>query len=246
MNDGEVELPAPPGYGRVVALSPALHAGLGIDPERRRLFARDKHLLLLTDSEFFRAALSYPIGLLQPAGQAHPLPVAVLGLEERRNLFVDDDGRWERGIYVPAIARRYPFCVVRVRGGPVDGQRLIGVDRDGLAASDTPLFDADGEPTAAWTQQKGLIDQFEGALEQTEALCRRLVDAGLLEPFDAHLRLDDGRKFTLGGLQRVSEEKLKTLDATTAGAWLADGTLARIHAHLISLNHFARLAGRCV
>jgi hypothetical protein len=36
------------------------------------------------------------------------------------------------------------------------------------------------------------------------------------------------------------------LDAATAGAWLADGTLACIHAHLISLNHFPRFAERCV
>jgi hypothetical protein len=83
-------------------------------------------------------------------------------------------------------------------------------------------------------------------LELTEAFCAKLQQANLLEPFDAHIRLNDGRKFTLTGLQRVSEEKLKELDAATTGAWLADGTLARIHAHLISLNHFPRFADRCV
>jgi len=246
LSDQEVELPAPPGYGKVVALSPQHHAGLGVDPERRQGFGRDKHLLMLTDSEFFRAAICYPIGLLQPAGQEQLVPVAVLGLNEGENLFVGKDGLWESGAYVPAVARRYPFCVVRVSGGAVSGQRLIGVDRAGLTASDTPLFDESGEPTSAWEQQKTLIDQFEGALEISERFCARLVDHDLLEPFDAHIRLNDGRKFTLTGLQRVSEEKLKTLDAETAGAWLVDGTLARIHAHLISLNHFPRFTERCV
>ncbi len=242
----EVELPAPPGYGRVVALNPQRHAGLGIDDSKRRHFGHDKHLLLLTDSEFFRAALCYPIALLQPSGQEQLVPVAVLGLKENANLFIADDGRWERGAYVPAVARRYPFCVVRVQGGQAHGQRLIGVEREALVASDAPLFDETGEATAAWEQQKKLIDQFEGALELTETFCAKLQQSGLLEPFDAHVRLNDGRKFTLTGLQRVSEEKLKELDAETAGAWLADGTLARIHAHLISLNHFPRFADRCV
>lgn len=245
MNGAEVELPAPPGYGRVVALSPQQHAGLGIDAEPCRRFGRDKQLLLLTDSEFFRAALSYPIALLKPAGQTL-VPVAVLGIAAGRNLFVGDDGRWERGVYVPAVVRRYPFCVVRVSGGAASGQRLIGVERDRLVASEAPLFDATGEPTAAWRQQKTLIDQFEGALEATEQFCQRLEASGLLEPFDALVRLNDGRKYSVTGLQRVSEERLKALDATTAGAWLADGTLARIHAHLISLNHFPRFADRCV
>lgn len=246
MKPGEVELPAPPGYGRVVAITPEHHAGLGIDDARRRTFGRDRHLLLLTDSEFFQAALSYPIALVQPQEKAEVVPIAVLGLSEKKNLFVDADGRWQRGIYVPAVVRRYPFCVVRVTGGAADGQRLIGVDREALVPSETPLFDANGVPTPAWEQQKRLIDQFEGALEHAERFCARLVEHDLLEPFDAHVRLKDGRKFSLTGLQRVGEEKLKRLDGATAAAWLADGTLARIHAHLISLNHFPRFADRAV
>jgi len=230
----------------VVAINPQRHAGLGIDETRRRHFGHDKHLLLLTDSEFFRAALSYPIALLQPTGQDTLVPVAVLGLKESENLFIGDDGRWERGAYIPAVARRYPFCVVRVQGGQAHGQRLIGVERDALVENDTPLFDETGEATSVWEQQKKLIDQFEGALELTEKFCAKLQQRDLLEPFDAHIRMNDGRKFTLTGLQRVSEEKLKALDAETAGAWLADGTLARIHAHLISLNHFPRFADRRV
>lgn len=244
--DTEVELPAPPGYRRVVALNPQRHAGLGIDEACRRHFGHDKHLLLLTDSEFFRAALCYPIALLQPSGQETLVPVAVLGLEENKNLFIDADGRWERSAYVPAVARRYPFCVVRVQGGQAHNQRLIGVEREALVENDMPLFDETGEATSAWEQQKKLIDQFEGSLELTEKFCAKLQESDLLEPFDAHVRMNDGRKFTLAGLQRVSEEKLKGLDAETAGAWLADGTLARIHAHLISLNHFPRFADRCV
>jgi hypothetical protein len=217
-----------------------------VDTERRRRFGHDKHLLLLTDSEFFRAALCYPVALLQPAGQDALVPVAVLGLKENENLFVDEDGRWERSAYVPAVARRYPFCVVRVQGGQARNQRLIGVEREALVVNDTPLFDDNGEATSAWEQQKKLIDQFESALELTETFCGKLRQADLLEPFDAHIRLNDGRKFTLTGLQRVSEDKLKALDAETAGAWLGDGTLARIHAHLISLNHFPRFADRYV
>ena len=40
-------------------------------------------------------------------------PVALLGLKKNQNLFVDKSGKWNAD-YIPAYARRYPFCMARV------------------------------------------------------------------------------------------------------------------------------------
>jgi hypothetical protein len=240
-----VELPAPPGYGRVVALDRERHAGLGIDTAARNRFAHDQHLLYLTSEEFFQAALDYPIAFVAEPDGAGVVPAVLLGLEPGRNLFVDAAGRWLPGHYVPAVVRRYPLCVVRVQGtGGV--QRLIAVDEGALVASDAPLFTPGGNETAAWRSLQALVDQLEGAHERTLAFCQALAEAGLLVPFEVRVRLADGRSLHVAGLQRVDEERLKQLPSVRVMAWFADGTLARIHAHLLSVNHLARFPDRCV
>ncbi|HEY5789953.1 MAG TPA: SapC family protein [Gammaproteobacteria bacterium] len=237
-------LPAPPGYGPIVPLDRQAHAGRGASAQRRGAFARGNHILYLTSEEFFQAALDYPLAfVLQPQGDA--APVALLGLEEGRNLCVDAAGRWPAGRYVPAVARRYPFCVVRVRV-PSGEQRLICVDEQGLDAKAPAYFDAAGNASPEWQAMQQLIDQLEGAQQATEAFCARLREHDLLVPFDVHVKLKGGRKHHVAGLSRVDEERLRALDDATLAAWTRDGTLARVHAHLLSLNHLARFPDRCV
>lgn len=53
--------------------------------------------------EFSHAATSYPIFFTETAPANL---IAVLGLRQSQNLFVNDEGIWEGGIDVPAYVRR--------------------------------------------------------------------------------------------------------------------------------------------
>ena len=55
-----------------------------------------------------------------------------------------------------------------------------------------------------------------------------------------------GPPLTLTGLHRVPEEKLHALPAEKLKELAQNGMLARIYAHLMSLDHFRRLLDRRV
>jgi len=81
-------------------------------------FAANSAILPLVGTELAKAALAFPIALIQQ-GKGF-VPAAVLGLEPGKNLFVAPDGRW-LGSYVPSALRGYPFLL----GNTEDGKQLL-------------------------------------------------------------------------------------------------------------------------
>ena len=55
------------------------------------------------------------------------MPLAVVGLQDEVNLFVDEGGAWAENTYVPAYLRTHPFALARTGGDRV----ALVLDRDG-------------------------------------------------------------------------------------------------------------------
>lgn len=228
----------PPGYRALVPLDKTRHGGLGVRDVERYPFARTLNSVYLTAAEFMVAAHHFPIVFARVDNGAF-VPVAITALTADANLFIDEDGRWARGVYVPAYVRRYPFFLV-----PGQGERPVGVDDTALEANDAPLFDADGKPTPAWQRYEALLQDMEGARAQTERLSRTLKEAGVLEPFEAHAHPRGGTVQRLRGLFRVDERKLNALPAHVLRGMMKRGELSRVYAHLMSLDQFKGLLER--
>ena len=73
-------------------------------------------------------------------------------------------------------------------------------------------------------------------------MCARLEALDLLEPFEAQHTPSGGAPQRLRGMLRVAEARLNALEAATIQELMAQGQLARIYAHLMSLDNFLRLA----
>ena len=226
----------PPGYRALVPLDKERHRGLGV--RERFAFARTLNYIYLTAAEFMLAARHYPIVFARLDTGAF-VPVAVTAMAADQNLFVDDEGTWAQGVYVPAYVRRYPFFLA-----PGEGERPVAVDETALDADAPPLFDADGEPTPAWQRFEALLQDMEGARAQTERLSRTLKEAGVLEPFEAHAHPRGGTVRRLRGLFRVDERKLNALPAHVLRGMMKRGELSRVYAHLMSLDRFKELLER--
>lgn len=236
-----MELSSPPGYGAVVPLDREKHAGLGVAADTGR-FAAGLNAVYLTVVEFFAAARDYPIVFVADPASGTALPVAVTGLRPGQNLFVDAQGRWRRGAYVPAYVRRYPFCTAQVaEAGEEPSRFLICVDEAALDPDAPALFGGDGTASEEWRRRETLINEIESARLQTEGVARRLAELGLLAPFEAQVHPRRGEVLGLKGMQRVDEDRLNRLPGETIKALMAEGALSRIYAHLISLDNFARL-----
>lgn len=236
-----VQLNSPAGYGPVTPLDKTRHAGLGLKAGLDYRWCAGLNAMAVSVAEFARAALDYPLAFVRDPVSGLPLPVAVMGFQQK-NLFVDANGGWRRGTYVPAYVRRYPFCIADVAAqGEEPEKRLVCMQEDRLEPSARPLFDSKGEPTAAWKPIQTLLEALEGARPQTRLLGERLEALKLLTSFDALALPKGGQHLRLQGLFRVDEDKLKKLPAKDLRELLGKGYLRATYAHLLSLENFARL-----
>ena len=234
---------APPGYRPLTPFDKKKHAGMGLETHRNYRWAAELNAMFVNAAEFGRAALDYPLVFVRAPGAVEPLPAAVLSLEARRNLFVDAEGRWRASAYVPAYARRHPFCIVQLPGEKTGdpARNLVCVEDDALVAGAKPLLDANGEPTAEWAPLLKMMEAMEAARTQTAAFGQRLDVLGLLTPFDALALPNSAKPLRLQGMLRVDEAKLAKLDPRELKNLLSRGELRAIYAHLLSLENFAKL-----
>src|SRR5690606_20389549 len=111
-------------YGKPEPLSVEAHGGLGADAvEQPYAFAAGTNIVPLTVTEFAPAALTYPVIFVGEARQ----PVAVMGLRQGENLFIDEAGAFRPEAYIPAYVRRYPFVFAN---DEVQKRLVLCVDRD--------------------------------------------------------------------------------------------------------------------
>lgn len=230
----------PPGYTALEPLEVRRHAGLGL-LTRGYGWTAALPAVPLGAVEMARAALDYPLAFVRDARSEEYVPVALLGLDGR-NQFIDAQGRWRTGTYVPAYVRRYPFCLADLpeRAGRRQGG-VICVEAGALGRSAQPLFDSQGRPTAAFSPIRGLIEAMESARLVTRRFTKRLEALGLLAGFDAVAQPTGGAARVLKGLYRIDEPKLAGLPAKQLRTLIEKGEWRAIYAHLLSLENFGRL-----
>jgi hypothetical protein len=208
-------------------------------------FARRANAIPVSHTEFQPASRHYPIVFTSAEGGGSPAVVAVLGMTSGENLF-SAEGGWASGAYVPAYARRYPFCMARVNVDKVEQKnRLICVEKSALDDAGESLFDAEGQPSQKWKDLERLLSEYEADLERSREMCAILADYGLLEPFSMQATLKtDKAKMQMTGMQRVAEKKLEDLNTAQLKNLMRKGILARIYMHLLSLENFGKLLDR--
>jgi hypothetical protein len=203
-------------------------------------FARKTNSVPLNGIEFASALRHYAIVF---SDEATPFPMAVTGLRNSENLFVDGEGRWAAGAYVPAYVRRYPFIFMT---GPDQKQFALCVDAASalVVAGDANPFFRNGEPTDTTRNALSFCTSFQVEYEKTRAFAAALVEHEVLESKTAELGLASGQKLFFGPFKAVNESKLGGLPDAVAADWLRRGWLAWIHAHLLSFGSWGPMASR--
>ena len=239
-----MDIAAPFGYQEIVALQRNAKVRLPHAGEVPA-FAKGLNAIPLSLAEFAPAMREYPIVFTSGDQGKSFTPVAVLGLTAGENLFLEGEG-WMAKAYVPAYARRYPFCMAQLRvQDKVQDNRLICVEKRYLDDAGEALFDEAGKALPRWENIQRLLTEFEADLERTREACSILADYALLEPFSMQATpKEGGGGVQLTGMHRVSEAKLNELNANQLKNLMRKGILARAYLHLVSLENFARLLER--
>ncbi len=203
------------------------------------------HAVPLTVEEFPQAARHFPI--IFSTGES-PVPLALLGLNEGVNVFVDAEGKVTENIYIPAYVRRYPFLLAKLTPDSEElslcfdpTSELIGAFDEGNA-----LFDGD-QPSEATKALLGFCEQFEQAGIKTQAFIEELAKHSLLMDGEVAIQQEGAAQpFIYRGFQMIDQAKLREVRGDVLRGWNQSGLLPLIYAHLFSLDLIREIFGRQV
>lgn len=232
-------------YKDLVPISSQEHGNFKFKPLDAAHFLRNEHAVPLTIEEFAVAQRFYPI--IFSSGD-NPVPLALMGLNEGINTFVNAEGKFSEDVYVPAYVRRYPYLLARLR--PDSDELSLCVDSTAGAIGDfedgAPIFE-NGAPSKDTNELLQFCEQFEQAGQRTAAFVEELKSHDLLMEGEVTITQNDGGEPAVyRGFQMVNEEKLRELRGDQLRKMMQSGLLPLVHAHLFSLQVMREIYGRQV
>jgi hypothetical protein len=222
-------------YNELQPLSSNTHAAYKARRVEAAPFLAGTHAVPLTVEEFPLAQRFYPI--VFSVGD-NPVPLALMGLNEGINVFVDEAGKLTSEVYVPAYVRRYPFMLAKLRQDSDELSLCFDPTTDAIGefAEGDALFDGT-QPSEATKAILGFCEQFETAGQRTAAFIKELSDAKLLIDGEVSIQPDGAEQpFVYRGFKMVSEDALRELRGDVARKMIQSGLLPLIYAHLFSLS----------
>lgn len=231
-------------YNAIEPLNATQHGKMKVRTLLRMAQVGQTHAIPVTVDEFTLAQRHYPI--VFSVGD-NPIPIALMGLNEGVNVFLDNDGRAiDTTVYIPAYVRRYPFLLARLR--PESDELSLCFDPSANAVGDfdegEALFDGE-QPSEATKAILQFCEQFEAAGQRTSAFVEELVKADLLMDGEVAIQPEGFQQpFVYRGFRMVDEEKLRNLRGDELRRMNQNGILPLIYAHLFSLTEMRTVFGK--
>jgi len=235
-------------YQQPEPLSSEAHGNLGVTKiEQPFAFLREAHAIPLTVTEFGLCAGSYPIIFV---GEERT-PIAVMGVRQGQNLYVDANGQPDQDYYVPAFARRYPFVFA---ADPNSDQLLLCVDRKAPMVSDQPEvpFFENGEASKFTNDAIEFCKEFERQRRATTEFTEMMKKHDLFEQKSVSFQPRDAQGNEAGPQQKIAdyfaidENKLNALPDAAMLELKNAGALGATYAHMVSLLNWQRIISRAV
>ncbi|MES2728472.1 MAG: SapC family protein [Pseudomonadota bacterium] len=226
-------------YKNPVALDAAAHKDWKLNAALDFSFTKTANAVPINVIEMPQICHFYPIAF-SPDGRA--TPVALIGLRDNENLFLNAKSEWLSDAYIPSYIRRYPFIFSEGQDG---GQLTLCID-------DTPqtvlhkgegqgFFDDKNGPSQLSSNALEFCKSYHAAAQQTLAFSAELAQSGLLVDRQAEITVPGDKKLQFAGFQIVDEAKLADLPDAEFLKWRKNGWLPFLYAHLFSSAQWQRL-----
>jgi len=198
-------------------------------------------------TEYAEMQREYPLFLRKDDATGEYTSVALLGFDGQENLFLEGD-RWN-ATYLPGIVAKGPFAI-GFQEQEVDGQRttvpVIHVDLDhprvNFSEGERVFLPQGGNSPYLEhiiTVLRGIRDGHEGG----KALFAALDQAGVIQPLNINVQLDEKNNINLTGLYGVERERLAALDGEALHKLNQSGYLEGAFLLLSSQHNMRRLMG---
>lgn len=227
-------------YKTATPISRSRHSDCFVEIGADYGFSREVNSVPLMAVEFPQAASEYAIVFAGADGEV--LPAVILGVRGNENLFLSKESVWGAK-YIPAFVRRYPF--VFSRSGDqfmlcVD-EEFQGFNREGRGRA---LFGQDGKPSEYVDRVLKFLKEYQTQFLRTQAFCKKVQELDLLEPMQAQVTVESGRKLSLSGFMAVNRAKLKALPADKLAELAKTDELELLFLHMQSMRNFEGLRDR--
>lgn len=221
------------------------HKDLRIITRRGAAWGDDVMSCPVTPDEFRSLQAHYPI-VFQKNAQGQFQPVALLGLQDGQNLFLDANGKgngWTAP-YIPLAMQRAPFLIGVGADGNADELRML-VDmqspRIAQGAEGEAVFLPQGGNTEFLERANSVLKTLHEGFQATPEFIDALVAHDLLEAFVLDVERPDGSHGRLIGLHTINDERLAALDANTVALLHQADYLLPIYMALASLSNLHAL-----
>lgn len=222
-------------------LNNVTHKDLRVFTQRGARWGDDVMSCPVTPDEFGSLQAHYPI-VFQPDGRGSFMPVALFGLEEGRNVFLDETG-WNAD-YLPLAMRRMPFSI----GVAPDDELRMMVDmaspRIAKGAEGEAVFLPHGGNSELLENANSVLRALHEGLQATPEFIQALTSNDLLESFVLDVERPDGSHGQLVGLYTIHEERLAALDGGTVALLHQAEYLRPIYMAIASLSNLSTLIRR--
>lgn len=210
----------------------ALKKGFGLD------FTKTVNAVPINMIEMPQICHFYPIAF---SPDENATPVALVGLRDNENLFVDAKGNWDEECYIPAYIRRYPFIFSEIADSD---QLTLCIDMNGKVTEENgeqKFFDAEGKGTPLAQNALEFCKSYHAAAQQTIEFSKMLAAADLLVDRRAEVNVLGNRRISFSGFKIIDEQKLAQMPDATFIEWRQKGYLPFLYAHLFSGAQWQRL-----
>lgn len=223
-----------------VLLNNTDHKDLRVITTRSARYGDDVMSAITFPSEFRNIQAHYPI-VFRKNAQGQFEPIALLGFQERQNLFLTSRG-WDAS-YIPLTIERLPFLI----GFSADNQPMMHVDLDSPRVSRTegePLFRTYGGNTEFLERMNSVLLAIHQGIAGVQPFVAALMEYDLLESFVLDVQLANGSQNRLAGFYTINEERLLGLNGAVLERFNRAGYLQAIHMAIASLSQFRALIER--
>lgn len=196
-------------------------------------------------SELKAAQSSYPLFLKKDAETGQFEIIAMLGLAEQENLYLDDNG-WHAH-YLPLTIERRPFLIgFQSSTDPANpgDHPVVHIDMDSPRISESEgelLFLPQGGQSPYLQHINSVLRAIHEGTQQTQPFVDTLQSLELIEPVDLQIKLKGDNKVELTGLYIIEETKLDELPDDQIAKLHKSGYLQSMYMMIASLQNMTKV-----
>ena len=199
-------------------------------------------------NEFNKLQRHYPVFFIKNPDDGEFQAVAMFGVEEGENLFLDENG-WNAS-YIPLNIMRQPFLIGfqdQDHGGETRREPVVSIDMDSPRIHPElgePVFLEHGGNSEYLENVNSILNVVFVGMRTTKPFFKTLEELDLLESFVLDAQLSDGSEHRLAGFYTINEDVLAELEGPELEMLNKRGYLEAIYMVIASMANLPTLLER--